>query len=119
MSRSLVFELPLPEALGNHRMHWAVKNKRKLAYYAQLDALVTLQVNPKPVVRWAKATADIQMRTWRRMDRDGAHSRVKWILDWLETRGYIENDRELDYQLDPRTASRADLGVTLVLREAA
>lgn len=117
---SLLFEFPLPENLGNHRMHWRAKNARKKEYYAALDALVTLKHNPRPpTTPWEKAEAEIQMRTLRRMDQDNAHSRLKWVRDWLETRGYIVNDRDLTYQLNAVTAKRVDLGITVVLREAA
>jgi hypothetical protein len=75
--------------------------------------------NPKPISRWAKAEAEIQMRTWRQMDQDNASARLKWVLDWLESRGYVANDKDVRYTLDCRTAQRADLGITLVLREAA
>jgi hypothetical protein len=98
----LVFELPLPDNVANGRMHWRAKAKRKAAYYDQLDALEM-----------------IEMRTVRRMDHDNAHARLKWVLDWLQTRGYMANDRDLRYQLDNKTAPRKEAGITLVLREAA
>ena len=116
----LTFELPLPENLGNARLHWRTKNSRKKDYYALLDGLVTAKRNPKPPgMPWRKAEASIQMRTLRRMDQDNAHARLKWPRDWLETRGYIVNDRDLRYELDATTAPRNLLGITLVLREAA
>lgn len=117
--QTLAFEFPLPENLGNHRLHWAVKNKRKLAYFERLDLLVMAKENPKPIARWGKAEAEIQMRTWRQMDQDGAHARLKWCLDWLQTRGYVENDKHLAYTLVTATAPRKLVGITLVLREAA
>jgi hypothetical protein len=55
----------------------------------------------------------------RRMDHDNAHARLKWVLDWLQTRGYMANDRDLRYQLENKTAPRKEAGITLVLREAA
>jgi hypothetical protein len=121
VSPVLVFEFPLPENLGNARLHWAAKNRRKLDYYDLLDTLVTVKQNPRPPSQpWLKAVATMQMRTWRAMDEGNARSRTKWIDDWLETRGYIQNDRYLTYdKLEPVTAGKADLGITLILREAA
>jgi hypothetical protein len=115
----LLFEFPLPENLGNARLHWAAKHRRKQEYWERLDLLVMAKENPKPVSRWTKAEAEVQMRTWRRCDLDNAYARLKWIGDWLETRGYVANDKDVRYTLDCRTAQRADLGITLVLREAA
>lgn len=117
---SLVFELPLPENLGNSRLHWRRKHAAKKAYWALLDTLVMAKELPRPPrVPYLKCEAEIQMRTWRRMDLDNAHSRVKWLNDFLQSRGYIADDKHLTYQLDLRTATRADLGVTIVLRELA
>ena len=116
----LLFEFPLPENLGNNRMHWRTKNAKKKEYYAMLDGLVSLRHTPLPPKKpWHKAEAEIQMRTLRRMDQDNAHSRLKWIRDWIETRGYVVNDRDLAYVLDARVAERKHLGVTVVLREVA
>jgi hypothetical protein len=120
MSPVLVFELPLPPNIANKGGRgWKGKHFGRVRYFELLDTLVTLKQNPKPVTRWVKAEASIQMRTWRATDKDNANARLKPVLDWLQTRGYIVNDRDLEYELDRRVASRKDLGITLVLREAA
>ena len=116
----LVFEIPLPENSPNRKSHWAVKRKTRLAYWDLLDALVMAKQLPKPPVKpWSKATATVEMRTWRKMDQDNANGRLKDLNDWLQTRGYLVNDRDFDYQLCVKTAGRADLGITMVLREIA
>src|SRR3954471_20842159 len=92
------FEFPLPLNLANSRMHWRMKHRKKLAYWELLDALVMAKKIPKaPATPIVKPEAHITMRTWRRCDTDGAHSRLKWTFDFLETRGYIVNDRDLIY----------------------
>jgi hypothetical protein len=116
----LVFELPLPDNVANGRMHWRAKAKRKAAYYDQLDALEMCRLIPKKIATpLTRPVAEIEMRTVRRMDHDNAHARLKWVLDWLQTRGYMANDRDLRYQLENKTAPRKEAGITLVLREAA
>jgi hypothetical protein len=119
-STDLVFELPLPDNVANGRMHWRAKATRKAAYYAILDTHAFAKWLPKPpAVPLVKPVAEITMRTARAMDHDNAHARLKWVLDWLQTRGYIVNDRDLRYQLENKTAPRKEVGITLVLREAA
>ena len=119
----LVFELPLPPNLGNSRAHWRLKARQKTDFYVVCDARVVVKGwhVPRPVegMPWAKPVAEITMRTARAMDHDNAHARLKWVLDWLQTRGYIVNDRDLRYQLENKTAPRKEVGITLVLREAA
>jgi hypothetical protein len=120
LSAPLVFELPLPDNVANGRMHWRAKATRKNAYMAGLDMLMFGEVLPgPPLIPLVKPVAEIEMRTVRRMDHDNAHARLKWVLDWLQTRGYMANDRDLKYHLDNKTAPRKDVGITLVLREAA
>jgi hypothetical protein len=119
-STDLVFEVPLPDNLANGRTHWRMKAKRKTAYYEAMDLCVQLNFLPAPpVAPLVKPVAEITMRTVRAMDHDNAHARLKWVLDWLQTRGYIVNDRDLRYQLEHTTAPRKEVGITLVLRGAA
>ena len=120
MTAPLVFELPLPDNVANERMHWRVKAERKEAYYSALDMLMFGELLPgPPLIPLVKPEAEIQMRTVRQMDHDNAHARLKWVLDWLQTRGYIVNDRDLRYQLDNKTAPKKQVGITLILRDAA
>ena len=118
--QTFVFELPLPTNSPNRKAHWAKKRKARLAYWELLDTMVQAKKIPKaPKVALTKATGIVEMRTWRQMDKDNANGRLKDLNDWLQTRGYLVNDRDFDYTLTYRTAPRAELGITLVLREAA
>jgi hypothetical protein len=116
----LVFELPLPDNVANGRMHWRAKASRKKAYYALLDIFQGAKgmIPEPPAMPLTKPVAEITMRTARAMDHDNAHARLKWVLDWLQTRGYIVNDRDLRYQLENTTAPRKEVGITLILRNA-
>lgn len=117
---ALVFELPLPVNTNSKGSHWAGRHYRRKAYWEQLDNLVTLKQNPgAPRAPWTRAEATVEMRTYRTADTDNCHARLKNVLDWLQTRGYIVNDRDLRYTLTTRTAPRDDLGITLTLREVA
>lgn len=115
---SLTFEFPLPTNSPNVKAHWAKKRKARLAYWDLLDLLVTAKKNPKAPKRpWGKVEGAVQIRTWRKMDRDNANARLKDLNDWLQTRGYLVNDRDFDYLLDIRTAPRNLLGITMTIRE--
>ena len=120
--QALTFDLPLPPNRANKPgAHWSVRHGRRKKYWAVLDLLVTAKQNPRciPGMPWAKAEAEVQVRTWRKADIDNCHARCKDVFDWLESRGYIVNDRELRYQLVAVTAPQKLLGITLTLREAA
>ena len=110
------FDLPLPANLGNARMHWAAKNRAKKYYWAALDYMVNLGQLPKPPrTPYRQAHAWIQLRTWRLMDRDNGHARIKWVLDWLQTRGYVMNDKWVTYDLDVIASPRKEVGITMTL----
>jgi len=115
-----VFAFPLPENMGNHRVHWATKHRRRKAYLESLDTRSLLKWNPRPPSKpWEKAHAEVEVRTYRQMDQDNATARVKWCLDWLVSRGYLVDDKpkHLTLSVTSATAPRAECGVTLRLTE--
>lgn len=82
--------LPLPLNLGNARLHWREKNRKMNAYFDL--CLVTVKVK-RP--KWPLLRADINATfyVWNLMDEgDNMRTRLKWPLDWLVWRGYIEDD---------------------------
>jgi hypothetical protein len=117
MTARLIFELPLPENIANARLHWAKKDRQRRAYFEALDAWVTLRRLPKPPkAPWLTAIATVELRTLQVMDADNAHARTKWCFDWLQTRGYIMNDRDVVRTVEPTAAgSRTRCGITLTL----
>lgn len=114
---ALRFELPLPQQRGNSREHWAAKYKLRKAYWEKCDNSVTLKQNPQAprLGPWLKASAEIEMRTLQVMDQDNAEARLKDLLDWLQSRGYIVNDKDLVYTLTQKTSLRAECGITMTL----
>jgi hypothetical protein len=117
MSSPLVFELPLPPQKGNARGNWRASHFSRKAYWQQCDNTVTLRRNPRaPATPWEVATAVVEMRTFNPMDQDNAEARLKDALDWLQSRGYVVNDRHLTYSLTQRV-DRKNRGLTLTLEE--
>lgn len=120
MTARLIFELPLPENLGNSRMHWRAKHGAKLDYWRRLDDAVLLKNIPRPPrTPWPGGHANVVVRTLRKMDVDNAAARVKWPLDWLQSRGYIVNDRDLTLSVKAEAAPRDACGITLTLEPPA
>jgi len=89
--QKLVF--PLPVNIANSRMHWAERNRKKKAYWAHLDLEVYKgTIPPAPDEPVAKAEAWDHWRIWNRSDQDNLRARLKWVQDWLVTRGYLADD---------------------------
>ena len=89
------FVLPLPVNLANSRIHWATKHKRKLEYWAELDLLMMLKrIPPTPPEPFASVSL---AHTWylygTPMDEGNSYNRLKWVEDWLVTRGYLVDDK--------------------------
>jgi hypothetical protein len=95
MSEPLVFTLPLPVNLGNDRSHHMAKYRAKLKYWAALDAAAMVKRIPRPPARpFTKALLDAEMHHTHDTDKDNREARLKWVLDWLTSRGYIVDDKD-------------------------
>ena len=90
---TITLTLPLPPNRGNARWHWRTENRKKKAYWSQLNTLRYAGTLPEP---WRDTPALVGVRVtlyvWARMDRDNAMARMKWVMDWLEAWEYIAND---------------------------
>lgn len=92
----MTFEFPLPPNLLNERVHWRVKNKERKRYFAVCDTLLAAKRLPEapevpltPVVLHSV----LYLAGTKLHDDDNAMARgYKWPVDWLRTRGYIEDD---------------------------
>ena len=94
MPDTLTFTMPLPDNLANSRLHWAVKHKRKTAFWLMCDMLRKGKVFPKPPKEpWNKAEIAVHMTLGNTMDTDNAVARCKQAIDWLVTRGYVVDDK--------------------------
>lgn len=117
---TLVVELPMPDNIANGRMHWRVKLNAKKAYFATCDAWQSLgETIAPPKKPLQRPTIASVMRLGARMDQDNAMARHKWALDWLQTRGYIVNDRHLTWLTLPTqiVGRRDDYTLELTLTE--
>lgn len=118
--RELRFEMPLPANVANGRVHWRTKYNAGKQYQRTLDNRLLVRILPKaPAQPFAKARAEIEVRTFRIMDRDNATARVKNCLDWLKTRGYIVNDSpdHLALSVEPVKVPKSGCGVFVKLTE--
>ena len=93
MARILILTLPIPENLGNSRLHWAAKHRKHMAW--KTLALVwekQLRGRHKP-----PHSVRVAVRFyWGRKqfsDADNTVARCKWPLDLLKERGLIVDDK--------------------------
>lgn len=95
-NETLLFTLPLPDRSfsPNGRSHWAVKHKKKNTLWLMADMLVRGRVLPKaPKIPWAKARITAHCIVAATNDVDNLMARLKIVVDWLVTRGYIADDK--------------------------
>jgi len=91
---ALLFHLPLPPNLANARLHWRVKHAEQARYVRVLDTLLAARRLPAPPVEpWAHGEVEALLVLGNSMDDDNAMARLKWPVDWLVRRGYLEDDR--------------------------
>ena len=114
--------LPLPPNLANSRMAWQAKHQAKKAYWRQCDNRVTLGEVAKADRRLPLAYLYADVYLGRPMDPDNLVARLKWTIDWLVTRGYLEDDDavHLRFAEHPRQFSptpKAARGVKITLEE--
>lgn len=89
----LTLTVPLPPNIANGRMHWQVKLKAKKAYWDTLSLLANCGKIPAEAVsrpRRARLAATLYLHS--PMDDDNAMARLKWLVDWLVSNGYLAGD---------------------------
>jgi hypothetical protein len=80
--------LPLPPNRANSRWHWRTEKRHKDTFYLMSTALYPKL--PKQTLEQCNISCDLYV--WNIMDHDNAYGRLKWVLDWLQQRGYIISD---------------------------
>ena len=72
-----------------------VKHREKKAYWKRCDNLMYFPDFPLAPEDGPMEGVTISATWYVRnlMDEDNAVARLKWVLDWLKTRGYIVDDR--------------------------
>ena len=90
---TLTFQMPLPPNQGNRRGHWRVGWQAKKDFYAACDARQNVSLLPAPPSEpWDAATLSAHFYVHNLSDPDNLHARLKFVQDWLVTRGYIVDD---------------------------
>lgn len=94
----MILTIPMPPNVTNRRQgstHWRRLYNDKQAYWARLDDLQGIGILPSPPsVPYRLASIASTMFLGCAMDDDNAMGRHKPVLDWLKTRGYIQDDRK-------------------------
>lgn len=111
--------MPLPPNRGNARGHWRVQWKRKQDFYDACDERQAVGLIPAPpTTPITKAELHAWFYVHNLMDYDNLAARLKHALDWLVTRGYLEDDRPanlritgIEQEID-RQDKRVELGLT-------
>ena len=93
---TLTFHLPKPPDNANGRKHWAVALKEKKRLWQELDARRYARMFPLPPLV-APEMVELAI-TWRAPrsqhwpDPDNAIRRMKPVVDWLVSHGYLAGD---------------------------
>lgn len=106
-------------------MHWRVKQKAKKDYYALLDMKQMVRDFPAPPKqRIEKASIRATVYAWNKGDTGNVMNRMKYIEDWLVTRGYLVDDSEkhltwegFPVQIIDRKQKRVEITVTPLTTE--
>lgn len=122
----LEFTMPLPANLGNARMHWAAKHRSRNSYWEILDNRVLVGMLPKrPSTPFERVWLSGEFHHTHATDHDNRMARVKHVLDWLTSRGYIVDDSDAHVEYGPirvvkaRTMADRKLVLRLTPMEAA
>jgi hypothetical protein len=114
--------LPLPPNRANARGHWRKSHGQQKEYVQKLDHLQLFgRVPPPPKAPLMKARISATLYVWSPMDQGNALNRLKWVEDWLVSRGYILDDAPdvLEWTGIPRqVVDRQDQRVVLELEAA-
>ena len=115
--------LPLPPNRANARGHWRKAHREKKAYWSEVDQLAMTRKIPRPPVEpWSRAELSAHLYVWNEFDEDNAVSLLKWIQDWLVSRGYVAGDRRKNLRLagvPEQTIDRENPRVEIVVRPIA
>lgn len=111
----LVLQMDVPPNVANTSYgHWGAKQRAKKQYWRAQDERQLLGlIPPPPAKRMQRVKILARFYLWNTMDADNLRARLKWPIDWLVSRGYIEDDspdvlrslaeeQEIDRQRDGR-----------------
>lgn len=120
ISNAIEMTLPMPANLGNARLHWRAKWRAKQDFYRASDERQQFHLVPAPPKeRLTNVTVRAHFYLHNRMDPDNLHARMKHVLDWLVTRGYLVDDSPEHVTLDvQQSIERRNKRVELILEPA-
>ena len=103
IERSATLIMPLPPNMMNgpdSRLHWAVKNRKKKAYYLHSRVYLNDRKTRKLWSEggWVRASATLFVH--QLMDDDNLRARLKWMWDALVQEGVLQGDSPKDLQVD-------------------
>lgn len=106
-------DLPEPPNIANARMHWAAKNRKRKAYMDVAWPIARSQVKPpKPPPERVRIRA--HFRLWNLRDDDNLTASLKWALDALKGRYFVDDSSEhLELEKPTQEIHRRNRGVTL------
>lgn len=97
--------VPMPVNLANARLHWRTRLGHKKRYYGMLDLIASAHraigfpddlpyriPRPPRVPHPGRMWVEAHLVLGNLMDDDNAMHRMKFVLDWLVTRGYLAGD---------------------------
>ena len=103
---SLVLPLSTPN-LTNGRRHWRALAADKKKYYELADGWqLTGKTQPPPQHPFGPCHIAAIMHVGAKHDADNLLARFKWAGDWLESRGYVVNDRDLVWRGIPEQVAK-------------
>lgn len=115
--------LDLPKAVGNARGHWSTRYHRRKAYWQAQDRRQLLGlVEPPPARPSASVSVRAHFRVSKPNDPDNLTARLKDVMDWLKTRGYIEDDGPAvvrSLTVTQETVPRKSVGLEITLEPVA
>lgn len=111
--------MPLPPNVANARWHWAQRVRAKTRYYRACDERQNVGLIPAPPrFPFEHVTLSAAFYVHNFMDADNAFARLKFVQDWLVTRGYLVDDSPAHLTLEPITqeVDRKNKRLELLLR---
>ena len=115
--------VPMPRSVANasgRSRHWRTVAREKRAYLNVLDALQMGRLIPEvPALPLRRVQITATMYVGGRHDQDNLVSRCKWPLDWIASRGFVGNDRDIEWHSFPTQIIKRgqDYRIEFVLRE--
>lgn len=115
--------VPMPPSFANasgRSRHWRTVAREKRRYLNLLDGLwLSKQIPEAPAVPLGKVQITATMYVGGQHDQDNLVSRCKWPIDWIATRGFVKNDRHVEWHSFPRQVVKRgqEYRIEFVLRE--